>query len=439
MFPVTLLAALLCLVGCATTSSITPEAEPRLRLSANPAKLGESVGVRITGLEPNETIQIRAERAAPSGWNRLYRAEARFVADESGVVDLATHAPVEGGWTSADINGLFWSMRNTGEEVPDDLPADHVPIEVIDERGRRVAAATLVFRPSDDSLVETSLDDSFPGTFILRKPGERPMPAIVVLGGSEGNDLAARRLAPMLADRGYAAVGFPYYAPGWPSPEARIEGLSDGFANLALDRLEALRDTLRARPDIDGDRIGLHGTSKGAEYVLAAASRIEGFSAVAAIVPSDVIWEGWGPGHEAGKTSGFSWRGEPLPFVPYLDISRSLGPDAEVAVRVPHAEGRERYSERVPAARIRVEDIDEPVFLLAGGRDQTWDSGRMAANIAASRSRAGRITEALIFARAGHGLSEPPEFPASEADARARAAGWPAMLAFFDRNLRGEQ
>jgi dienelactone hydrolase len=122
--------------------------------------------------------------------------------------------------------------------------------------------------------------------------------------------------------------------------------------------------------------------------------------------------------------------------VPYVDIGRSIGRGADVAMRIPHAEGRARHADRVSAARIRVENIDEPVFLLAGGRDQTWDSGIMAANITASRTEAGRVTETLIFADAGHSLSGPPEFPASAADARARAAGWPAMLAFFERHLK---
>jgi hypothetical protein len=164
--------------------------------------------------------------------------------------------------------------------------------------------------------------------------------------------------------------------------------------------------------------------------------------AVAAIVPSDVIWEGWGPGSTSGETSSFSWRGEPLDFVPHKGIERAIAgvPDEDrVPMRVPHAEGRLAHPERVRAARIRVEDIDEPVFLLGGGSDQTWDSGDMAARIAATRAEAGLETDVLIFADATHGLSGPPQSPTRTRSVLAKAAGWPSLLAFFERTLQVRQ
>ena len=81
-------------------------------------------------------------------------------------------------------------------------------------------------------------------------------------------------------------------------------------------------------------------------------------------------------------------------------------------MRVPHDEGRAANPDRVEPARIRVEDIDEPVFrLLGGGADQVWDSGDMAAKIAATRAEAGLETDVLIFADATHGISGPPQSP----------------------------
>ncbi|MEM9057281.1 MAG: acyl-CoA thioester hydrolase/BAAT C-terminal domain-containing protein, partial [Pseudomonadota bacterium] len=118
---------------------------------------------------------------------------------------------------------------------------------------------------------------------------------------------------------------------------------------------------------------------------------------------------------------------------------RALGPPGggeRVAMRVPHAEGRLAHPDAVEPARIRVEAIDAPVFLLGGGRDQVWDSGLMAANIAKIRADAGRVTETLIFADAGHGLSGPPQNPTRPEAAVAKAAAWPALQAFFSRHLK---
>lgn len=61
-------------------------------------------------------------------------------------------------------------------------------------------------------------------------------------------------------------------------------------------------------------KVGVHGVSEVAEFELSAATRISGLSVGAAIVPSHVDWEGWGPGTQGGKSSVSAWRGEPLPF-----------------------------------------------------------------------------------------------------------------------------
>ena len=104
-------------------------------------------------------------------------------------------------------------------------------------------------------------------------------------------------------------------------------------------------------------------------------------------------------------------------------------------MRVPHDEGRAANPDRVEPARIRVEDIDEPVFLLGGGADQIWDSGDMATKIAATRAEAGLETDVLIFADATHGISGPPQSPTRTRSVPAKRAAWPALLSFFERTL----
>jgi dienelactone hydrolase len=439
-----LLLTLALISGCAAPTAeptIDPNPSPTAELlfSDNPARRGDSVVVRVTGLEAGTEVMIRAEQLSQWQADTLYRTEARFVADENGRIDLATDAPIEGPWSGADPNALFWTMRTTEDPPSKDMELHEVRVTVRDASGRTLAEAVLDYPPALGELIETPLGEDFPGAFVLRRPGDDPLPAIVLLGGSEGNDGAARGDAPLWADRGYVAVGLPYYSPAWGDQPQRIPGLPRGFANIPLDTLIGVRDALRTRGDVDADRIGLYGVSKGAEFVLAAASRIDGFAAVAAVAPSDVIWEGWGAGSTGGQTPSFSWQGEPLDFVPYVGIERALGgvpEDERVAMRVPHAEGRAAHPERVEAARIRVEDIDEPVFVLGGGRDAVWDSGDMAARIAAVRAEAGLETDALIFAEAGHGISGPPQTPTRTSSIRARTAGWAALEAFFKRHLK---
>lgn len=203
--------------------------------------------------------------------------------------------------------------------------------------------------------------------------------------------------------------------------------------------MEGVLGWLRARADVDGTRIGMFGVSKGAEFALAAASRMSGFAAVAAIVPTDVIWEGWGPGTSTGRSSGFSWRGVPLAFVPYQ------GMDAEIAklsrgepgdLRRAHDAGRAAFADRIAPARIAVEAIAAPVLVAGGDRDRDWNSGGMTTAIAAARHAAGLPTVALVFPDAGHSLSGDGIAPDAPADARAQSVVDAATLAFFERHLR---
>ena len=416
--------------------------------SENPARFGDPVVVRATGLEPGQIVTVKAEKPIASRPDLVYRSQARFRADQHGRINLATDAPLAtdvpfgGDWTDADADALFWAMRAREEAPPEGLNEHSIAVELIDEEGKQLERAILHYPPSLVELEESPLHEDLPGAFVMRQPGTTPKPVIVLLGGSEGGDSTARAMAPQWAARGYVAVGYPYYSPAWGDQPQAVPGLPKGFTNIPLEGLLTVRDALKARDDVDAERIGLLGLSKGAEFVLAAASRIDGFSAVAAIVPSDIIWEGWGQGAVAGETSSFSWQGKPLAFVPKKGAERALGQvpaEERVPMRVPHAEGRAANPDRVEPARIRVEDIDEPVFLLGGGADQVWDSGDMAAKIAATRAEAGLETDLLIFADATHGISGPPQSPTRTRSVPAKRAAWPALLSFFERTLAARE
>ncbi|WP_375290111.1 acyl-CoA thioester hydrolase/BAAT C-terminal domain-containing protein [Qipengyuania sp.] len=298
------------------------------------------------------------------------------------------------------------------------------------------------------ALTEVMVGDPLPYAFFATPEGPGPFPVVIVLGGSEGGDGGSRGSAPRFLEQGYAVLGLPYYSPGYLPPERQLPELPKGFDAIPLEKLAIARDWLRKRDDVKADSIGLYGVSKGAEFVLAGASRIDGFAAVVAIVPSDVIWEGWGPGITPDQVSSFSWQGEPLPYVPYLGMEEEFKkyaiPGAKVRLRTPQDAGRRANPFRVPPARIRVEDIDEPVLVAGGDADDTWNSGGMAQTIAERRAEKGGLeTVALIFPGASHALSGPgiqrpdgqPQY--DEATLAAQQRIWPATLQFLAEHLKG--
>lgn len=294
---------------------------------------------------------------------------------------------------------------------------------------------------------EIMVGETLPYAFFATPESDGPFPVVIVLGGSEGGDGGSRGSAPRFLEQGYAVLGLPYYSPGYLPPARQLTGLPEGFDAIPLEKLALARDWLRARKDVKPDAIGLYGVSKGAEFVLSGASRIDGFAAVVAIVPSDVIWEGWGPGIAPDQVSSFSWQGEPLPYVPYLGMEEEFKkyaiPGATVRLRTPQDAGRRAHPERVPAARIRVELIDEPVLVAGGDADTTWSSGAMAQNIAERRAEAGGLeTVALIYPDAGHALSgtgvqrTEGEFRYDAPTLAAQREIWPATLAFLAEHLQ---
>lgn len=416
-------------------------AAPRIVADSDRVLSGDRIPLRIVDAEPGSLVIVSAQRYS-SRDDAIYRGAGVFRADGEGSVDPFGDAPITGTWLGSDEAGIVWSMGP-------DPDADQAAFEgrswkdvrfTIDADGDGTAEdeAWVALERGVEGLVETPLGDAHPGAFLLRPPGDEPLPVIIALGGSEGGDSTARWFAPSMASRGYAVVGLPYYSPAWGDQPQDVPGLPRAFAEIPLDTLESVRDWIRARPDLDGGRIGLWGVSKGAEFVLAASSRLDGFAAVAAIVPSDVIWEGWGRGWGVPAFGSFSWRGKGLPFVPYLGMGEEFAKRQRgqaVRLRLPHDAGRLANPDRVEAARIRVEDIDEPVFVVGGDDDDVWDSGGMARNIAERRAEAGLETVLIVDPAAGHGLSGDPYTNLSAADARVRSEAFTALLTFFSEHL----
>lgn len=309
-----------------------------------------------------------------------------------------------------------------------------------------LATAVLAFAPplaaqktASTAQLEVAVGSELPGAFYIAPEGEGPFPAIILLGGSEGGDRGARSLAPRFLAEGYAVLGMPYYSPAWGDRPQQFPGLPRAFADIRIEQAEVARAWLAARDEVRAEDIAIYGVSKGAEFALLAGSLIDGFAAIAAIVPSDVVWEGWG----AGKpVSSFSWQGEPLPYVPYEgmdeEFANPTGPDGRPRLRLPHDKGRNANPGRAVAARIAVENIDEPVLLAGGDSDLVWNSGEMAQAIAERRAADGLPTLSLVFTDAGHALSGDgsPREGSREADIAAQQVIWPATLQFFEKHLK---
>jgi dienelactone hydrolase len=417
-------AALLLLMLMGPTAAPVARAQVVDVTSWKPDPITGAPRVRLTGFPANTEVEVSFIRTPPDGLPPSFRATARYRTGADGSVDVAT-APVSGDWQAAAPEAPFYSMR-PDSSAP--VPSRTVVLIQATAQGIRAQAE---YRLPEPVPVQVEEMTQFPGAFLVRPTSASgPLPLIIVLGGSEGDDRTAREVGPHLAAEGYAVLGFPYYSPDRGRGQA-IAGLPSVFSAIPVDRLEEVHRWASTDPRIDANRIGLWGQSKGGEFAIIAAANYPWLDAVAAIVPSDVVWEGFGSGTlERTGTSSFSLGGKPLPFVRYGVPGRA---------RDSKDTGRAQYPQDVAAALIPIERFRGLLLVAGGEQDRTWNSAAMSQSITQRRTEHGLPTVSLIFPDAGHGLVgsslEPAEVSRGggtvAGNSAARKAVWAATLELF--------
>ena len=361
---------------------------------------GAPVSFKVRDLPSGDKIEVQIRRITSDG----SRADGRsiFTVGPDGAIDPARDPALEGDYTGIDASGPFWSLHPGVRST-----TDRGTLRVQVRSGERLLTERTIPLRAIAAGIDTQEVAAFPGARLYRPLGTTgSLPVIIVLGGSEGGSSGARSIAPRLAELGYAALALPYYNPGWSSE--RLPGLPSAFVDIPVDRLEVIKRWIDRRSDLNQNRIGLYGVSKGGEFAMIAASRFPWLTVVIGIVPSDVVWEGWGSSKASGETSSFAWRGKALPFTPYEGMDEAiaaLSRGERRSLTLPHLDGRRDNPTRAAAARIKVERFTGAMLVAGADGDLTWPSGEMTRAIAERRAEHGLPTVSLTFLDAGHGLS----------------------------------
>lgn len=411
---------------------------------------GQSIDIVMSGLPPQSEVELHARRVlknhfAPGAPVQTYGSSARFQADADGRIDVSESAALGGSYTGVDPNGLFWSMRPISDANVEADPG--VALEAVVE-GEILATIEfdLLQGPENYAVQEVP---SLPGSYFAanRSPGDHPV--IIIVGGADTLGLNRETVMPQLVAAGYSVFYFATYEIIFGPSKPTVEALPTRYVNIPIDRLNHVRDWLLDQPGVDANRIGLYGHSRNAAYVLLAATRIDWVDAVAAIAPSDVIWEGWGDGVKLGTTSSYTWKNEPLAYVPYSENwfreTAKFSRGERGRLRTPMDEGRWDNPRRAVEARIPIENYTGAVLVAGGEQDDLWSAGHMAQNIAERRAEAGLETELIVFPDAGHDLISDGQNPiillyqtdaARPILAKAQTRTWQSTLEFFDNALQ---
>lgn len=368
-----LLVSLLSLVGnhvSAQTITVSPD---RILMD-------ETTAVRVTGLKPSEHITIRSELV--DGENKIWSAEAEFVAGDQGDVDVTRQAPVKGSYRNVSAMGLIWSMRSTTKDTniyraPRGLKPQIIKFS-LSSGDKEISTATLEQLAIADNVKQIQIDGKLHGIFFV-PDGVTKHAAVLVLGGSEGGIPVPK--AAWLASHGYPALALAYF---------RFEGLPSLLEDIPLEYFGNALGWLSQRPEADKEHIAVVGTSRGGELALQLGSLYPIIRAVVAYVPANMRYPGC-----CGGVGGPAWTLKGVPLA-YAQPGRGHTLPANELMAVIHAE-----------------QTRGPILLISGQDDTIWPSSDMT-NEVARRLHQNHFSfevERLDYPHAGHRAGQPQIVP----------------------------
>lgn len=403
-------------------NSSTITSAPYIEIQPESAMADETVKIKVIGLQPEQIITLRASMKDDVDLD--WESYATFVANNEGVVDVTAQVPISGTYDTVDPMGLIWSMLPDvpGSEYPYyanwDTSSDMVTIRAECE-GQEIASAHIkrIRQNSDVRKIQVS-ESGLVGYFFVPNKGEQN-PGLIVLGGSDGSVDVLK--SSLLASHGYATLAIAYFGS---SP------LPKDLSEIPLEYFETAIAWLKSQEAVDGEKIGVVGTSRGGELALLLGATFPEIKAVVGYGASGLVMGGYGR-TGANPKAAWTYKGEPIPF--YVS------------------------EDNIDEAAIPVERINGPVLLISGKDDQVWPA-TLLSDLAMTRLQEHHhpyVYEHLAYEDAGH-LIGTPYWPTSgnmafthpisgveftvggtaAGTAYANADSWAHVLMFLETSLR---
>jgi dienelactone hydrolase len=422
---------------------------PSLTITPAGAALDTPLRIRVEGAGPGAILAITTSQLHAGG--RSWSASAKFVADEQGVVDTTSDAPLTGSYEGVDAMGLVWSM------IRQDRPPSGMPGSLLDPAVLRVTAQS-ARGTVEASSTRARLPDGVqripvtaPGVIgVLFHPETGgPHPGVLLLGGSEGG--LHEMDAALLAAHGFSVLALAYFG---------TEGVPAALVEVPLESFGTAIELMLAHAEVRGDRVGVLGGSRGGEAALLVGATFPRVGAVVSTVGSGLVTAGIPrlPGlldilH--ANVPSWTWRGRPVPFLPYV-VDRELIDQVESGgpVELARAFRPDLASRRdIAVATIEVEHIRGPVLLLSADDDRSWPSAHLSEIAAQRLMRVGHPFpyQHVRYTTAGHAIAPPPYGPTDlvvpgpgvgfamggtiAATSAARADAWLRTIEWFTEHL----
>lgn len=424
--------------------------EPTIEVNPASALVDEIVSIRLLGFSPENLVTIRANMRISAG--SVYESWASFRTDDNGQIDLSAQKPIAGTYEDIDVMGLFWSMEEHRdidiEFSPGDITEPQIITFTVEVDGNTVVSKQVErLRMLPDVTRIPVRENGLVGTLFLPSTKSKT-PVVIVLGGSGGGLLEV--LAAILASHGYAAFALAYFG---------AESLPLNLTEIPLEYFEKAIVWLQKQDEMDADKLGVMGGSRGGELALLLGATFPEIKAVVAFAPSGLVWEGIS--FRETSQSAWSYQGVPLSFVPlfftpefqeYVNEQTAYGkPIAYTQLFLLNMEDESIVEE----ATIPVENINGPILLISGSDDQMWPSALFSEMVMERLKQNSHSypSQHLSYHGAGHSIGFPywpttrtqfyhpitGEYLAGGGNAAdnafADADSWPKVLDFLNAHL----
>ncbi|XP_028295617.1 acyl-coenzyme A thioesterase 1-like [Gouania willdenowi] len=233
------------------------------------------VQIKVEGLAPHRPVELRSKVVDDRGV--VFRASARYRADDAGQVDVCRVPSLGGSYTGVEPMGLFWSMApdtpHSKMVKKDVLSPTLVEVKALNgETGELLACETNEREYMTEGMKRIPLQEGRIRGVLFIPPGKGPFPGIVDLY-TFGGGLSEPR-ASLMAGKGFVVLALAYY---------RYQDLPKNPQSFDLEYFEEAVTYLRKRPEVEGPGIGIISISHSGALALSMSAFFSGISATVCI------------------------------------------------------------------------------------------------------------------------------------------------------------
>lgn len=357
----------------------------------------------IKNLIPNEQYEIHQELSNYYCINAPMRLDPKInwqssvtvQSDALGRISLKDSFAISGSYQGVTQMGLFFNSRpEKMKKTAQPQRLEDVPIQKkfqlrysISLKGNLITEKNFerYFQLPNITSRDLSLGQAYGRVFYDEKLTEQP--AIIVLSGSDGRIEKAQNIAQLFASHGFVSLAVCYFG---------LEGLTKNLEKIPIEIIEKSANYLKSLPQVDPNRIGIYGRSKGAELALVVATYFEGFKCIVVNSPTNLVLEGihgWRNSH----SSSWTYKGKELSYMKFRiqDLLRMKLTKRNVLLDNPDAE-------------IAIEKYSGALLCIGSIHDEVWNSNHSIEQISLKmrdRKVSVGVFEKRLYENCGHMLT----------------------------------